>query len=99
MPVNVIDVNDMQPCDAFQLLGEGASGHVALFLGWQSPGVPLVVEECGHESYCCGDQATCPGACGPTGDDCNEYCNGCPIQRRAWTWGFNGFRAIRRNGW
>lgn len=97
MPAFNIPESELQPCDALLHAGEGADGHVALFMGWSSPGKPLVVEECGHMSECCGGEATCPGSCG-TAAACNEYCPGCPIQKRTWP-SLQGFQPIRRNGW
>lgn len=72
------DARALQQCDALLHVGE----HVVLFWGWQSPGVPIVVEECGHFSGCCGAEATCPGSCG-TAASCNEYCPGVRARARS----------------
>jgi len=94
------------PCyaiDSSQLtLGDALlnpSEHVAMFVGWDSNQNPIVVEECGHTSGCCGGQATCPGACGSSSNSCDEACPGCPIQLHSWDGIYAGFYPCRRNGW
>ncbi len=98
LPISIISESELKPCDALRHLGEGTAGHVAMFLGWHSPGVPWIAEECGHFSDCCGGAATCPGKCG-SATNCNEYCPGCPIQQHIWADGLRGFQPIRRHGW
>jgi len=97
MPCYPISASQLSRCDALQHMGQGGDGHIALFWGWDGSN-PIVMEECGHFSDCCGNQATCPGSCGSS-TSCNEYCPGCPIQLRSWSGGLQGFQPVRRNGW
>jgi len=94
-PCYQISASDLQPGDALL----NPSQHVALFTGWHSSGVPNVIEECGHTSQCCGSDETCPGACGSSAYNCDEYCPGCPIQEHTWPSILDGFHPCRRNGW
>jgi len=91
-PCYDIDASELRPGDALIVPGD----HVALFWGWVGSN-PLVIEECGSYADCCGNQATCPGKCGSE-NDCDDYCPGCPIQKRTWN-GLQGFQPCRRNGW
>lgn len=94
-PCYQIDASDLQLGDALL----NPSEHVAMFVGWDDNGNPTVVEECGHTPDCCGGDATCPGSCGASSSDCDEYCPGCPIQLRSWPEIYPGFYPCRRNGW
>jgi len=79
--VDFISMSEMKRGDAFLHRIDGV-GHIALFWDWEVKNEkPIVVEECGHMSSCCGNKATCPGACG-SASNCNEYCPGCPIQKK-----------------
>lgn len=98
--VTHINVNELRRCDAFLYQKPGGVGHIALFWDWAVKGSqPIVVEECGHTQSCCGSGATCPGKCGTSGGGCNEYCPGCPIQKRTWSSIQSIYKPVRNPQW